>query len=110
MSLHRARLLCYIGCTGLTTLSLLTAVLPQGASLITILLLLGFGTALGLFPIYYALSQEISTKHQGKVTGTLSFLNAAYLTLLFPLQGKVVDYFGSFCWHSACRACSRSLG
>jgi MFS transporter, ACS family, hexuronate transporter len=50
----------------------------------------GFG-ALGLFPIYYALSQEISVRHQGKTTGTLSFLNAAYLAFLFPLTGKLID-------------------
>jgi ACS family hexuronate transporter-like MFS transporter len=60
-----------------------------------VLFLLGFG-ALGLFPIYFALSQEISARHQGKVTGTLSFLNAVYLAGYMPLQGRLIDYFGSF--------------
>ncbi|HEX3147148.1 MAG TPA: MFS transporter [Gemmataceae bacterium] len=95
MTLPRARLICFTGCTGLTAIALVVATLPRGWELIAALLLLGFG-ALGLFPIYYALSQEISSRHQGKVTGTLSCLNAAYLALLFPLQGKLIDYLGSF--------------
>lgn len=95
MRLPRVRLVCFAGCTILTLLSILTAVFPKGPVLIVVLYLLGFG-ALGLFPIYYALSQEISTKHQGKVTGTLSCLNAAYLVLLFPFQGWLIDHLGSF--------------
>lgn len=95
MRLPRARLICFTGCTGLTAISLVVAALPRGWELIATLLLVGFG-ALGLFPIYYALSQEISSRHQGKVTGTLSCLNAAYLAFLFPLQGKLIDYLGSF--------------
>jgi ACS family hexuronate transporter-like MFS transporter len=95
MTLSRARLLCYIGCAGLTALSLVAALLPKGVGLVFVLLLLGFG-ALGLFPIYYAISQEISVQHQGKVTGTLSFLNALYLAAYIPTQGKLADLFGSF--------------
>lgn len=95
MPLHRARLLCYAGCAGLTTLSLVAAVLPKGWALIAVLFAVGFG-ALGLFPIYFALSQEVSRKHQGKVTGTLGCLNGLYLALLFPLQGRLIDYFGSY--------------
>jgi ACS family hexuronate transporter-like MFS transporter len=95
VQLPRARLLCFGGCTILTLLSILTAFSPKGPVLIAVLYLLGFG-ALGLFPIYYALSQEISARHQGKVTGTLSCLNAAYLVLLFPFQGWLIDRLGSF--------------
>ena len=92
--LSKARLYCYTGCAGLTAMSLAMAFFPKGVSLVTVLFLVGFG-ALGLFPIYYALSQEISVRHQGKVTGTLSFLNAVYLAGYMPLQGKLIDFFGS---------------
>jgi MFS transporter, ACS family, hexuronate transporter len=95
LSLSRARLLCFAGCTGLTAVSVVMAVMPRGATLVVAVFVVGFG-ALGLFPIYYALSQEISTHHQGKVTGTLSCLNAAYLAFLFPLTGKLIDRLGSF--------------
>jgi MFS transporter, ACS family, aldohexuronate transporter len=95
MSLSRARLFCYIGCAGLTATSLVVAVLPKGLSLVAALLVLGFGS-LGLFPIYYAISQEISDRHQGKVTGTLSFLNAIYLAGYIWAQGWLADLSGSF--------------
>jgi len=95
MSLSRARLLCYIGCAGLTATSLVVAILPKGLALVVMLLVLGFG-ALGLFPIYYAISQEISDRHQGKVTGTLSFLNAIYLAGYIFAQGWLWDLSGSF--------------
>ena len=94
-SLSRARLLCYAGCTGMTAMSVVMALMPRSVGLVAALFVVGFG-ALGLFPIYYALSQEISVRHQGKTTGTLSFLNAAYLAFLFPLTGKLVDRLGSF--------------
>jgi ACS family hexuronate transporter-like MFS transporter len=95
LRLPRARLLCYAGCTAMTAASVVAAVLPRGPALVAALFVVGFG-ALGLFPIYYALSQEISARHQGKVTGTLSCLNAAYLALWFPLQGRLIDWLGSF--------------
>lgn len=94
MRLSLARALCFAGCTGLTATSILTAFFPKGISLVIVLLLLGFG-ALGVFPIYYAISQEISVKHQGKTTATLSFLNAVYLAGLMALLGLLIDYYGS---------------
>src|SRR5262245_26356976 len=93
MRLSRARLLCYIGCAGLTTSSVVMAMLPKGEALVAVLFILGFG-ALGLFPIYYAISQEISVRHQGRVTGTLSFLNAVYLAGYFSLQGELIQDYG----------------
>ena len=97
MRLHLARVLCFAGCAGLTMTSLVAVLLPRGPGLIAVLAILGFG-ALGLFPIYFALSQDISARHQGKVTGTLSFVNAACLAILFPLQGRLVDSSGTFEW------------
>lgn len=93
MRLPRARLLCYLGCAGLTASSVAMAMLPKGPALISVLFMLGFG-ALGLFPIYYAISQEISARHQGRVTGTLSFLNAIYLAGYFKIQGILIREFG----------------
>lgn len=94
-SLPVARMICYAVCASLTTLSVAAVTVPAGWMLIAVLFAMAFG-ALGLFPIYFALSQEISAKHQGKVTGTLGCINAIYLAVLFPLQGKLIDRFGSF--------------
>ena len=95
LSLSRARLLCFAACTGMSACSIIAGLMPRSVGLVAALFVVGFG-ALGLFPIYYALSQEISVRHQGKTTGTLSFLNAAYLAFLFPLTGKLIDRLGSF--------------
>lgn len=95
LKLSRARLVCFACCTGMTAVSLAAGFLPKGSALVAALFVVGFG-ALGLFPIYYALSQEISARHQGKVTGTLSLLNAFFLAVWFPIQGQVIDALGSF--------------
>ena len=56
--------------------------------------LMTFG-ALGLFPTYFALSQEVSSEHQGKVTGTLGLFAHGSLALIYPVQGLLADYFKS---------------
>jgi MFS transporter, ACS family, hexuronate transporter len=55
-----------------------------------LLLIVGFG-ALGLFPTYFSLSQELSAKHQGKVTGTLGCINALYLAGMYRVEGWIAD-------------------
>ena len=68
------------------------ALLPWHATLggkltAAVLLLTGFG-ALGLFATYFALSQEVSGRHQGKVTGVLGAVNAVWLAVAFEGQGR----------------------
>jgi ACS family hexuronate transporter-like MFS transporter len=46
----------------------------------------GFAS-LGLFATYFALSQEVSGRHQGKVTGVLGAINSAWLAGMYWLQG-----------------------
>jgi ACS family hexuronate transporter-like MFS transporter len=50
----------------------------------------GFAS-LGLFATYFALSQEVSGRHQGKVTGVLGAINSAWLAALYPVQGWAND-------------------
>jgi ACS family hexuronate transporter-like MFS transporter len=70
---HAARSLAFVVCALLTTASMLAGSLPHGWLLLASFLVLGFGS-LGLFPPYYSLTQEISKRHQGLVTGTLGCL------------------------------------
>jgi len=55
----------------------------------------GFGS-LGLFPNYYSLTQEISHRHQGKVTGALSCLTWVVTAEMQQLVGQYVDRTQSY--------------
>jgi MFS transporter, ACS family, hexuronate transporter len=97
MELHRSRMLVF----AVGVLIVLAALgIPfwreLGPSLtIGIILLTGFG-ALGLFAAYFALSQEVSGPHQGKVTGILGAINSIYLAGVYEVQGRVADYLGGY--------------
>jgi ACS family hexuronate transporter-like MFS transporter len=95
MSLHLSRLIGYGGCAVLTMTTLLVPFLPDGWPLKLALLLVAFG-ALGLFPCYFALSQEVSAKHQGKITGTLGFAAHFSLAMIYPLEGIISDVTRSY--------------
>jgi ACS family hexuronate transporter-like MFS transporter len=97
MRIHVSRLLAYAGCALLTVCTVSVPFLPNTWVLQAVLLVVAFG-ALGLFPTYFALSQELSSKHQGKVTGTLGASAHLSLALIYPLEGWICDKTGSFEW------------
>jgi ACS family hexuronate transporter-like MFS transporter len=89
-NVHRARLAGWLLFGLLASFSIPAAFLPRGPLLLGTLLLVAFGS-LGLFPIYYSLTQELSAKNQGKVGGTLSFSTWGVLAVIHPLIGRAVD-------------------
>jgi ACS family hexuronate transporter-like MFS transporter len=89
-NVHRARLAGWLLFGMLASFSIPAAFLPRGPVLLGALLLVAFGS-LGLFPIYYSLTQELSAKNQGKVGGTLSFSTWGVLSVIHPLVGRAVD-------------------
>ncbi|HWG47941.1 MAG TPA: hypothetical protein VN688_34580 [Gemmataceae bacterium] len=66
-----------------------------------VLLVIGFAT-LGLFPNYYSFTQELSTRHQGKVTGALGCICWMFMSLLHEVVGDVVQRTGSYSQGVAC--------
>jgi len=88
-TLYAGRMISFVVCAALTLLLLVAVVLPKGWLLIVVLLLIAFGT-LGSFSTYFAFSQDISAKHQGKVTGTLGMLNSICMGGLVVFQGWMI--------------------
>jgi len=95
MTVHAARLTIFLACALLTALSTVAAGLGQGPLLLILLLLIGFGS-LGLFPNYYSLTQELSRRHQGKLTGVFGFVCWVATAQMQPLVGQHVDRTHSF--------------
>jgi ACS family hexuronate transporter-like MFS transporter len=95
LTVHRSRMLVFLACSLLTTLSLAAANLPRGPLLLAVLLVIGFA-ALGLFPNYYSFSQELTVRHQGKVTGLLGCSNWLAMALLHWLVGRSIDQTKSY--------------
>jgi MFS family permease len=91
-----ARRWTYLACCLLCSTSLLTLVVT-GGGVVVLLLLVGAG-CLGLFPIFYALSQELSQRHQGKTIGLLGTIAWLVLAPLQPLFGRIADRTGSYDW------------
>jgi ACS family hexuronate transporter-like MFS transporter len=95
LAVHTSRLWVFGTCAGLTALSVLVAALGRGPLLLGLLLVIGFA-ALGLFPIYYSFSQELTTRHQGKVTGALGCICWLSMYALHGVVGEWIKATGSY--------------
>ncbi len=94
-SVQRARMATFLACVVLTALSTLAAALPAAPVLLATLLLIGFGS-LGQFPIYYALTQELSARRMGNITGMFSFIFWLSYALVSGPIGDWIDRTGSY--------------
>ncbi len=100
-SVYGSRSLVFFGCACLTACTTFAAVLPKGPWLLFVLLLAGAG-ALGLFPCYYAMTQELTATHQGLVTGLMGVFAWAFSAPVHKLFGRLVDRTQSFDLGLAC--------
>lgn len=95
LSVHASRMAVLTVCALIATQSLFLTTLPRGPLAYGILLLFGFA-ALGLFPPYYSLVQEITSKHQGKVTGLMGCLIWLAMAPQRWLEGYVADQMKNY--------------
>lgn len=90
-----ARWTVFFVCSLLSLLSIAIALMPAGPWLIVLLLVFGAG-ALGLFPCYYSLSQELTTRHQGKLSGVLGAVAWYSFAPVHKLFGAYIDETHSY--------------
>ncbi len=95
MGLHKSRVTALGIAAGAAATTVLLPWLPPGWPLTVILLTVAFG-AMGLFPTYFALSQELSLRHQGKVSGFLGASAHVSLALIYPVEGWLIGLSGSY--------------
>ncbi len=92
---HRARVLTFTACAGLTLLAVGVAVMPTGPWLLVALLLVGMG-ALGFYPNYYSFTQELSRAHHGKISGALGTIAWIGSAIMQALVGRNIDATRSY--------------
>lgn len=90
---HRGRLFVFTLAALACAQSLALPMLAAGPLLLWTLLVISMGL-LALFPCYYAFSQELTIRHQGKVTGLLGTMAWLTASPMHPLFGRWIDYTG----------------
>jgi len=90
MSVFSSRMWVFAACCLLTTLTTAAAFLPRGPLLLGALLVVAFG-GLGSYAAYYSLTQDLSMKHQGKISGSLSTITWITTAIFHPYFGKFLD-------------------
>ena len=95
LSVYAARLAVFAGCGALCAACALTPLLDKGWILLAVLLLAGAG-ALGVFPIYHAFTQDLSARHQGKITGLAGVVAWVLPAQAQKLFGSLADRTHSF--------------
>jgi hypothetical protein len=89
LSVHASRVAVVAACAAAATLCAVVPFLATGPLLVGVLLVIGCA-ALGLFPPYYSLTQELTPEHQGKVSGALGCINWLVMALMQEAVGERV--------------------
>jgi len=95
LTVGSARWLVYAVCAAGTAMSIWVAYTPAG-NLLLIQLLVIAAASLGLFPCYYSLAQEVSVRHQGKVSGSLGMIGWLASAPMQKFFGRLVDRTDSY--------------
>lgn len=87
LSVHAARVIVFAGCGLLCATCAQIPQLEKGWMLLAVFLLAGAG-ALGVFPLYHAFTQDLSARHQGKITGIAG-------VVAWVLPARAQKFFGA---------------
>ena len=94
-TVHAARRAVFGGCAALVALCVFVPFLRAPAALGALFLVIG-AAALGVFPLYHAFTQDLSGRHQGRITGIASVAAWILPAVVQPLFGALADRFGTF--------------
>jgi ACS family hexuronate transporter-like MFS transporter len=103
-SVTRSRQIIFSVCAVMCLTLIMLPLLPKGWLLLATLLISGAG-ALGMFPLYHAFTQDISGKHQGKITGMAGVTAWFLVPPAQKMFGRLVDVTGSYDIGLAAAAC-----
>lgn len=95
LSVHAARVMVFAGCGAVCASCALTPWLSHGWVLLAVFMLAGAG-ALGLFPLYHAFTQDLSGRHQGKITGIAGVVAWVSTAMAQQFFGWLADRTQSF--------------
>jgi ACS family hexuronate transporter-like MFS transporter len=95
LTVGTARWLVFTICAIGTAVSVGVAYTPAGGLLLIQLLVMA-AASLGLFPCYYSLAQEVSVRHQGKVSGSLGMIGWLVSAPMQKFFGRLVDRTDSY--------------
>jgi ACS family hexuronate transporter-like MFS transporter len=95
LAVHSSRTIVFLSCAVLTGLCALVPFLSSSIVLLVIMMAVGFG-ALGVFPNYYSFSQDLTIRHQGKLTGTLGCFCWIAMAIWQKAIGWTVETTGSY--------------
>jgi hypothetical protein len=95
LTVHASRVRVFAACAALTALSVAAALLGRGPLLLGLLLVIGFAS-LGLYPVYYSFSQELTTRHQGKLTGATGCICWLSMYPLHAVASESIKATGSY--------------
>ena len=105
-SLFTARVSVFAACCLLTSLTIVAAILPAQPLLLASLLLVAAGSS-GVYTTYYSLTQDLSKRHQGKISGLLSTITWLTTSPFHQFLAHSIAIPGTLTWPWASRAVCR---
>jgi len=94
-NVHGSRSMVFLVFSLITATTTLIPFLPRGPLLVAVLMIVAAGS-LGVFPCYYSFTQELSVRHQGKISGILGCSAWVVSSPMHSLFGMIVDETHSF--------------
>ena len=95
MSVFSSRMWVFAGCCLFTTMTTVAVFLPPGPLLLGAFMVVASG-GLGSYAAYYSLTQDLSRRHQGKMSGGLATISWIVTAAFQPIFGRYLERTKSY--------------